>query len=368
MSVARISDARLCSLRALLAGIAAALGPVACAQTAPLSVQLLDTAPIAAASTLDQHGQSVTITGLSGITWIGPSPLAAAPALQDDYLAVMDNSNLLVRLRVTIAPGGTSIQSVQVLGAIRFDLSRDWEAIAPGPVRSTILVAEEGTPSIALLNPTSGQITWTAAAPAPFPSRRANRGFESLTFAPHSGIAWSANEEALTADGPAASPTSTTVVRLLRWQISPAGARPDLQHAYTVDRMPGAPIPGGSSGLSELILLSDGRLLALERSLSLTSGLFRSRLYEIDLTSATNVASIPVLTAAPYIPASKRLLWEGSVQNLEGLCQGPRLRDGRTLLLGVVDDGDPVSVNTLVALTLRGVGPGPSRAVRATPD
>ncbi len=343
------------------------LTPAACAQPAPLAADLLGSAPIPS-TTQDQHGQPITIAGLSGIAWLGPSPLAAAPALQDDYLAVMDNSNLLVRLRVTIAPGGTSVQNVQVLGAIRFDQSRDWEAITPGPRPGTLLLAEEGTPSIALLNPATGQLTWTAAAPAPFPSRRANRGFESLTSAPRSGIAWSANEEALTPDGPAASPTSTTVVRLLRWQVSPAGARPDLQHAYTVDRMPGASIPGGSSGLSELILLSDGRLLALERSLSLTSGLFRSRLYEVGLDSATNVAPLPSLAGASYTPASKRLLWEGSVQNLEGLCQGPRLRDGRTLLLGVVDDGDPVSVNTLVALTLRGVGPGPSRAVRATPD
>ena len=374
MAVARISHARLCSLRAMLAGLAAALGPVACAQPAPLSVTFLDTAPISATSTLDQHGQSVTITGLSGIVWLGNSSLATigpggGPASnQNDYLAILDNSNALVRLRVQLNAEANAIESVAVLGAIRFDQSRDWEAIAAGPRAGHTLLAEEGTPSIAMLNPATGQIAWTAAAPPPFQNRRPNRGFESLTTDPHRGIAWTANEEALTTDGPAASPSTGTVVRLLRWNVTPIGATPGPQHAYLVDRMPGATIPGGSSGLSELLLLDDGRLLALERSLSLTSGLFRNKLYEVGLDTATNVASIPALTAAPFVPASKRLLWEGSVQNLEGLCQGPRLRDGRTLLIGVVDDGDPVSVNTVVALSLRGQGPRPGPTVRAASD
>lgn len=343
------------------------LAPAACAQPAPLAADLLGTAPLPA-STQDQAGQPVTITGLSGITWLGPSPGVGAAAQTDDYVAVMDNSSVLVRLRVTIATGGTAIQEVRVLGAVRFDQVRDWEAIAPGPRAGTVLLAEEGTPSVALLDPATGQIAWSAPAPPPFQNRRANRGFESLASSPASGIAWAANEEALTTDGPAASPSGTTVVRLVRWRVSPAGARPDRQHAYVVDRMPGPTVPGGSSGLAELVLLADGRLLALERSLSLTPGLFRSKLYEVNLDGATNVARFGTLAGASYTAASKRLLWEGSVQNLEGLCAGPRLRDGRTLLVGVVDDGDPVSVNTLVVLTLRGVGPGQTSAVRATSD
>ncbi len=374
MAVARISHARLCSLRAMLAGLAAALGPVACAQPAPLSVTFLDTAPISATSTLDQHGQSVTITGLSGIVWLGNSTLAMSghgggpTSNQNDYFAILDNSNALIRLRVQLNATADAIEGVAVLGAIRFDQSRDWEAIAPGPRAGHTLLAEEGTPSIAMLNPATGQIAWTIAAPPPFQNRRPNRGFESLTTDPRRGIAWTANEEALTTDGPAASPSTGTVVRLLRWKFTPIGATPGPQHAYVVDRMPGPTLPGGSSSLSELVLLDDGRLLALERSLSLTSGLFRSKLYEVGLDSATNVASIPALTAAPFVPAWKRLLWEGSVQNLEGLCQGPRLRDGRTLLIGVVDDGDPVSVNTVVALSLRGQGPRPGPTVRATSE
>jgi len=365
--VAQTAHLGFCWLRPpLLVMAIALLGPIACAQPAPLSVQFLDTAPIAAATTLDQHGQSVTIAGLSGVAWLGHS--GGAIDVQDDYLAILDNSNAVVRLRVRLNAAADAIESVEVLGAIRFDQSRDWEGIAPGPRAGHVLLAEEGAPSIAQLNTATGQITWTAAAPAPFQNRRPNRGFESLTTDPRTSTAWSANEEALTSDGPTATPSGGTVVRLLRWHVTPLGAVPGPQHAYVVDRLPGPMIPGGSSGLSELVLLDDGRLLALERSLSLTSGLFRSKLYEVNLQGSTNVASLPTLVAAAYTPASKRLLWEGSVQNMEGLCQGPRLRDGRTLLLGVVDDGDPVSVNSVVALSLRGLGPRPAANLRATSD
>ena len=39
-------------------------------------------------------------------------------------------------------------------------------------------------------------------------------------------------------------------------------------------------------------------------------------------------------------------------ENLEGLCLGPQLANGNRVLLGVVDDGDAVSNNTLVAFEL----------------
>jgi hypothetical protein len=341
----------------------AALAPVACAQPAgpllPLSASLIDTTPIPTHSTLDQHGTAITIAGLSGIVALPPASAITPPADAGarDYLAIMDNSNVAVRLRVRVAPDGGEISEVTVHGAIRFDQVRDWEAVALSSRPGRVVLAEEGTPSLAELDPGTGRIAWTADAPAPFRSRRANKGFESLTIDARGESAWTANEEALTVDGPASSTSAPTVVRLLNWRLGMGRPTPRQQHAYLVDRIPGAPISGGGSGLSELVLLEDGRLLALERSLSLTPGLFRSRLYEVGLTAATDVRTRPALAGTTYTPATKRLLWEGSVQNLEGLCVGPRLPDGRVVLIGVVDDGDPISVNTVVALALSGVGP-----------
>ena len=41
------------------------------------------------------------------------------------------------------------------------------------------------------------------------------------------------------------------------------------------------------------------------------------------------------------------------------LCLGPQLGPGRFALLGIVDDGDPLSVNALVSFEISGVGAAP---------
>ena len=46
-------------------------------------------------------------------------------------------------------------------------------------------------------------------------------------------------------------------------------------------------------------------------------------------------------------------------ENFEGLCLGPQLANGNFSLLGIADDGDPVTGNTLVALELVTVVPEP---------
>jgi hypothetical protein len=111
--------------------------------------------------------------------------------------------------------------------------------------------------------------------------------------------------------------------------------------------------------LSDLVALPDGRVLALERSLASSLTPFQSRIYELDFTGATDVSSLAGLIGQTYTPVSKRLLWSGQAaggfgQNLEGLALGPQLSNGNWSLLGIVDDGDPLSNNTLVAFELSG--------------
>lgn len=119
------------------------------------------------------------------------------------------------------------------------------------------------------------------------------------------------------------------------------------------------------SGLSDLVALPDGAILALERSfdVSIAAPLYRSRVYEVDLSSATDVGVAQFaagLIGQSFTPVGKELLWSGQVggsngQNLEGLCLGPRLANGNWLLVGVVDNSsgnDGVSFNTLVTFEL----------------
>ncbi|TWT45464.1 hypothetical protein RAS1_18890 [Phycisphaerae bacterium RAS1] len=299
-----------------------------------------------AATTTDQFGQSFTVAGLSGVTHAGGTA----------YIAVMDNSNKLVFLDATLNPDG-SIASAVFNGGLSLSQTRDFEGIAwTGPYRNTVLLSEEGDPSILEFSLADGALVQTIPAPAVFANRRSNMGFESVTLSTACGVIWTANEQALTVDGDVSSPTAGTVVRLLRldagapWSWSAAG-----QFAYVTDAMHGGAITSGGVGLTELVLLPDDTLLALERSLASAFPPFRSRIYAVSLGGVTDVSGLAGLMGASYTPAGKTLLWSGGANNLEGLCLGPPLAGGGRALLGIVDDGDPISTNRLHAFQLLGV-------------
>jgi hypothetical protein len=187
-------------------------------------------------------------------------------------------------------------------------------------------------------------------------------GWESLAASSTTGELWTANEEALTVDGPQSSPTAGTAVRLVRYQASGDTFLPAEQFAYNVDPWHGLQILGARGGLVELVQLPDRRLIALERSLAFGSSLFQNRIYEIGLAGATDVSSVASLSSADNVtPVTKTLLYSGSPagasgMNMEGLALGPALAGGGRALVGIVDDGDPISVNTLVTFSLAGTG------------
>ncbi len=115
------------------------------------------------------------------------------------------------------------------------------------------------------------------------------------------------------------------------------------------------------NGLSELVELPDGTLLALERSAIVGLPPLETRIYQVDFTGATDISRGKLakgLIGQMYTPVKKTLLFDSKEpdnsigENLEGLCLGPKLADGNWALLGVVDNGDPVSKNTLVSFEL----------------
>lgn len=300
-------------------------------------------APLAATAT-DQNGQSFTVTGLSGLTW-----------LQDTrFAAVMDNSDKVVFLDVTLNPDG-SIVSATIAGGLTLSESRDFEGIAFTTIqRDSFFLSEEGTPSVREFSRSTGALLQTLATPAVFLNRRSNLGFESLARHPAGAELWTANEEALTLDSAPSTPKKGTLVRLLRYSLVDDSATPAQQFAYRTEPMHGGAIAGGRSGLVDLAVLPDGKVLALERSLALSlPNLFQTRLYELDFASATDVSGFANgLTGQTFTPVAKRLLWTGSLGNLEGLAIGPLLANGDRSLLAIVDDGDALSTSHLVAFEL----------------
>lgn len=323
-------------------------------------------APAIAASTTDQNGASFTITGLSGIAYRTGS----------EFLGVMDNSNKLVRLNITFASDAT-ITTATVIGGLTLALSRDFEGIAyTGPVRNSVLLSEETTPAILEFSLTDGSLIRTISPPPIFSNIRPNFGFESLSLRVSSigsGLLWTANEEALTPDGPLSTQSAGTELRLLRFALSEWTPTPSFQGVYLTQPWHGSQLQNAArSGVSDLVALpgtppgspAGQSLLVLERSFAFNlGGLFQNRIYEVSTAGATDVSGLTSgLVGQSYIRATKNLLWTGNtIGNFEGLCLGHALSQGGGggyALVGITDNGGTGGSNTLVALQITGI-PGP---------
>lgn len=290
-------------------------------------------------------------SGLSGVAYLGTED--GVP----QFLAVEDGGNRLVEFGVATTADGT-LQSATATAAIALAGDLDREGIVyNGPTRNSVWISSETPSAVREYSLADGTLLGTAPLPAVYAEQVGNRGLESLTQSIGCTMVWTANEEALTIDGPLASDTAGTTVRLQLYDTSASALKPSGQYAYQVDPIHSSTNPN-RSGLSDLVALPDGTLIALERSAAqdLLNGAFRSRLYQIDFAGATDISDPAFdagLIGASYTPVTKTLLWSGKVgglfgENLEGIALGPQLDDGSWLLVGVVDDGDPASNNTVV--------------------
>jgi len=197
---------------------------------------------------------------------------------------------------------------------------------------------------------------------------RDNQGFESLALSPDGGSLFTAAEGPLLQDGPEPVLGRGAFARLLRFDA--VSGRPLAQVLYPLDPLPvpaaspdrGVPDGFEVNGLVELLSLGGDDLLALERAYVGGRGYFL-RLYRVSLTDGDDVSALDALpsardreregAAAPR-PVAKHLLLdladladEGvDLYNTEGMALGPRLADGRRLLLFVSDDNFAPDVPT----------------------
>ncbi|MFG0259060.1 MAG: esterase-like activity of phytase family protein [Phycisphaerales bacterium JB041] len=327
-------------MRAFVLGAVAVLAGAVPRAGAQLTIEHADSV-VLPGTTVDQHGESFAVGGLSGVTWLGG----------DSYAAVMDNSDRVVLFELALGADGSVLRLEGVRG-LTLGGSGDHEGISATGA-GTVLVGHEGAMTVREFRLSDGALLRTLSVPAVYSSRRGNLGLESLSFDP--AFAWTANEEALTVDGARATPEAGTAVRLLR--LGPDGEALS-QHAYEVEPMHGPRIPFGNpgqSGLSELVSLPDGTLLAVERSLALASPVFLTRIYRVEFANATEVSGFDGLAGAEYVPVGKALVYSGGHNNLEGMCLGPRLSPSVHALVGVVDNGDPVSTNAVEVFRLHGL-------------
>ncbi|MFQ5501967.1 MAG: esterase-like activity of phytase family protein [Phycisphaerae bacterium] len=314
-----------------------------CTGAQTLGLHFRGTFPLSNIAT-DQNGQAFTVTGLSGLAWIGDTR----------YVAVMDNSDKIVFLDIDLSSNGT-IQRATISGGLTLAESHDYEGITyTTDQRNSVFLAEEDTPAVREFALSDGALLQILDTPPIFLTRRHNLGFESLSRHPDGTDLWTANEEALPLDGSVSTVLTGSTVRILRYALTNETGTPGEQYVYNTAPIHGGTINGSRSGLVELVVLPDGRMLALERSIAFSvPNFFQNRLYELEFTIATDVSSlVNGLIGETFTPVDKHLLWSGNLGNLEGLALGPLLTGGNRSLLGVVDDGDALSTHQLVAFEL----------------
>ncbi|MGB7158756.1 MAG: esterase-like activity of phytase family protein [Tepidisphaeraceae bacterium] len=255
---------------------------------------------------------------LSGITWAGGT----------QYYAVADGGAGLFPVSISINSATGAITSAALSAKVQLATGVDLEGVVYNASTNTVHVSDETGPAIREYNVSNGAVVSTVTVPAVYNSIVNNFSLESLSRG--GSNLWTANEEALTVDGPLSTTGAGSWVRLQRFNVAMA---PTGQWAYRTDAISAdSPFTTAErSGVSDLLALPDGRLLVLERELGgPVIPDFRNRIYLVDFTGATDSSAIASLSSTSFTGVTKTLLWEGGFanDNFEGITLGPQLANG----------------------------------------
>lgn len=225
----------------------------------------------------------------------------------------------------------------------------DCEGIAYIPHLSTFFISREADANISEYDSTGTATGRKLDIPRVFKESMGNYGFESLAYDTVTHMFWTINESTLPSDGMRATSTNG-VENILRLQSFGDDLRPKAQYVYRMDA-PKAKKNASqyAMGVSEITAIGNGRLLVLEREFyvpKIKLGAFvNCKLYEIipskeyEVPIDGNIDAHPITLPKKLIHSfsTKLQLFNRSIANYEGMCVGPRLTDGSTVLILVSD-------------------------------
>lgn len=175
---------------------------------------------------------------------------------------------------------------------------------------------------------------------------RQNGVFEGIAFDKNYQYAFVSTEEPLYEDGPrAGTGDSSGTIRIIKYDMQTK--RPVAQYAYRVEPVAYPPVTPSAykiNGISDILWTGKDRLLVIERSYSTGRIPCTIRLFEADLSKATDISSLGSLKDHPKVKmASKKLLLNMDelgilTDNIEGITFGPTLPNGKRSLVLVVDN------------------------------
>ena len=292
---------------------------------------------------------------ISGITYAGGNL----------FYAVDDNDKKLYPLTLAInrSDGSLTSSGITIGTGITMSGGNDMEGCAFDSCSGYVWISQETSALIREYDPTTGTLYREAPVPAIQKKYRGNYSLEALTISGDGMTMWTANEEALTVDGPLATNSVGSVVRLTRFVRYSVydNWTPNGEWAYETQPIGSVKDEHTRSGVSGLCALPDGTLLVLERRCYNPEGFFPDfevSVYQVNFSGATDVSSIASLKGASYTKTTKQKLWSykhgNNMPNYEGMCLGPRLDDGSCVLV-LISDGGSYAEEGVFTLKLSGL-------------
>ena len=276
--------------------------------------------------------KTVSAGNYSGITWMGGNRYGVAndksPTAGFYLMTIKTDSITGELLSVSEDSFFTSGQP-----------NRDEEGICYVPQTQTVFLSGEKDQEIIEFD-LQGQLTGRKLnIPEIFKTNYPNRGFEALTYQQKTHRFWTTSENTLQADGE--KPTIDNKIKNhLRFQSFGDDLQPKEQYWYVTDSAIAKKRKGTSIiGVSGLAALEDGRIVVLERELYFPKKQIGSyclvKLYMVNPSQQQPGEQLKKTLLTQF--RTKVNLTRRNFANFEGICVGPKLADGRQLLILVCD-------------------------------
>ncbi|MBQ0078152.1 MAG: esterase-like activity of phytase family protein [Bacteroidales bacterium] len=285
----------------------------------------------------NQHDISNATGGkgqFSGITYVGKEGNDYLFAITDDSKGNAGMYYLTVQFYGTSTDGyaARATSCVKAAGTTNVK-GRDCEGITYIPSTGTFFVSGEDQK---ILEYDDEGMPTGRALKIPYDMGKGrvlnNNGFESLDYCPSTGLLWTTTEAPISKDRRYDEDTGLLIqerplFRIQSFKLSTLA--PEARYLYQMD-MPLKPDPVTISyvhGISDICALNDGRLIVMEREVSIPDGYYdgtcRVKLYLVDPVNDKGGILSKSLLSEFYT----NLGFSVMLANFEGICLGPLIED-----------------------------------------
>lgn len=260
--------------------------------------------------------------------------------IKDNIYAVVDDKSKndgFHLFRIDIDSINGDIKNVKYLKFCSSGLkNRDGEGITFLPRTKTLLISGESDSKIKEYD-LDGSLTNREVQ---LKTITDNYGYESLSYNEKTGIVWTGNESTMSEDGEQATPENR-VKNVIRLQSFNENLKAINTYRYIMDEPESTQRAWHYAyGVSEILALDDSSLLILEREFFIPTSKIGAwvncKLYQVNPISSIS-AGMTLPKTFIYQWQTKLTLLNHSIANYEGMCLGPKLKDGSQVLIFISD-------------------------------